>query len=224
MASRGGTIIVLASLALVVGQLGFPQPKQSTTILQGATTSEAAVADTTVSSKRSELPPWEIDYSSSAIKFTGDQAGAPFIGQWQQWQADIQFDSNNLDDSRFDVKIDIASVASGDETRDEHIVSEDFFHQESFAYARFVARDFSATQSGFETTAELTMKGITKPALFRFSVQEEGDKRVLSGKATLDRLAWNIGVGDWSDTSWVGQQVTVDVTVTTTTATATGNK
>lgn len=58
------------------------------------------------------------------------------------------------------------------------------------------------------------MKNFSSDATFNFNVSELAGKSVLNGTATLDRLVWNIGSGDWADTSWVGQNVEVSVRVT----------
>lgn len=215
MAGWGGALIMLLSVAVVISQFGVFKPKSSAARALAVSTNQPSGATNieTHAEIESALEPWQIDYSQSFIKFSGDQAGAPFTGEWQQWQANIKFDVNDLAASVFDVRIDIASVASGDKDRDEHIVSPDFFDQQQFAHAQFQARSFRTTASGFIADGQLTMKGITKPIAFKFTVEDTDSGRVLMGTADVDRLAWNIGVGDWEDTTWVGQQVTVDVKV-----------
>ena len=162
----------------------------------------------------SDLKKWVIDYDNSYIKFTGDQAGAPFAGEWQKWQADIQFDPLQLEQARFDVKIQSESVFSNDGERDEHIRSPEFFNAAQFPQSRFQADKFERTDQGFVTIGQLTMKNFSSDATFNFNVSELAGKSVLNGTATLDRLVWNIGSGDWADTSWVGQNVEVSVRVT----------
>lgn len=164
-------------------------------------------------SVNSNLPIWDIDYQQSYIKFTGDQAGAPFTGEWQKWQADIQFEANNLADSRFNVSIDTASGFSNDKERDETIRSADFFNVNDFAYATYKASKFVQINNAYKSDGQLLMKGFVSPAALNFTVTEEGDSVVLTGSTVLDRLVWNIGAGDWTDTSWVGQEVKVSVRV-----------
>jgi len=163
----------------------------------------------------SDLPLWDIDYTDSFINFSGDQAGATFHGTWQNWQADVQFDAAQLSKARMDVKINSSSVFSNDNERDEHIRSADFFNALEFPESTFQADKFVTTEHGFMTTGRLKMKNFTSDAELNFSVQKIDGKQVLSGTATLDRLVWNIGSGDWRDTSWVGQKVLVEVRVAT---------
>lgn len=41
-----------------------------------------------------------------------------------------------------------------------------------------------------------------------------GDKPVLAGKATVKRLDYNVGGGDWADTSIIPNEVAVSTKVT----------
>ena len=165
----------------------------------------------------SELSVWEVDYSASYIKFTADQAGAPFEGVWEQWQAVMQFDAQQLDKSAFNVTIDTTQVNSQDQERDGYILGEDFFDTTVFKTATFTATEFEAqSDAEFTSNARLSIKGLSKAVLFTFSVKYQGDSVELLGSASLDRLAWNVGTGDWTDTSWVGQDVAVSVKVVAT--------
>jgi len=163
----------------------------------------------------SKLPLWKINYNDSFIKFSGDQAGAPFSGEWQRWHADIQFDATRLNETRFNVTIHPDSVFSNDQERDDHIRSTDFFDVARFTESVFQAQEFNVDGDGYITTGQLQMKGFTSEATLNFKVDEISGKYVLTGQATLDRLVWNIGSGDWKDTSWVGQDVQVEVRVVT---------
>ena len=161
----------------------------------------------------SDLPLWQIDYDNSFIKFSGDQAGAPFEGEWQEWQGQIQFDANNLKASNFDVRVNPASPFSNDKERDDTIRSADFFDVEQFGQARFAASRFEKTKSGFKADGVLEMKSLSHPVELNFKVIEINGQYQLTGHASLDRLLWNIGTGDWSNTDWVGQEIKVDVKV-----------
>jgi polyisoprenoid-binding protein YceI len=162
---------------------------------------------------QSNLPLWQIDYQQSTIKFIGDQAGASFTGEWQRWSAEIQFDAKRLDEARFNVEIDTASGFSNDQERDDTIRSNDFFAVESFPQAGYRANKFLQTQDGYQSMGKLSIKAISADVVLRFNVVDDGKFKVLTGTAVLDRLLWNVGTGDWADTTWVGQSVKVEVRV-----------
>jgi len=225
MASAFGWLIFIVTVVFVIGlfgRLGSSEigeqvseggGKESLTTV-APINSQDGVSD---AASVSELPIWNIDYQKSYIKFTADQAGAPFDGVWEQWQAVMQFDAQQLDKSVFNVTIDTTRVNSKDAERDGYIVGAEFFDTTVFKTATFVAQDFDAqTDLKFTSQGQLSIKGLSKAVLFTFTVTPQGDSVELIGSASIDRLAWNIGTGDWTDTSWVGQQVQVNVKVVAT--------
>ena len=70
---------------------------------------------------------------------------------------------------------------------------------------------------GFYTdlSVELTLsQTLDTPGPLARSVEDEhGAARVLTGTARLDRLALDVGTGEWADTEWIGQYVDVAVRV-----------
>lgn len=164
--------------------------------------------------KIDELKSWKVDYSQSQIKFSGIQAGAPFSGEWQRWKADIKFDPNHLKRSSINVEIDIASVNTENEERDEAIMGTDFFDLENYPTASFSAVHFTPfDDQEFSTMGLVTIKGIGERVVFKFKLDNSGTQTIITGKADLHRFDWNIGLGEWGDTTWLGQDVTVEVIV-----------
>ena len=211
MSSAAGWILFIATIAIAVGMFGRISPSSDTTQINRQHSNELAHQHL---APASSLAVWEIDYSDSHIRFSGEQAGAPFTGEWQSWIAEMQFDPDRLDESRFDVVIQVDSVFSDDATRDEAIVGVDFFDQPNFPEVRYQANQFSkSVQGSFTASGLLTIKGLQKSAPLVFRIEQHDNKTVLTGTATIDRLSWNVGMGDWTDTTWVGKDVQVEVRV-----------
>ena len=78
---------------------------------------------------------WVMQPKQSQLTFTAVQAGAPFQGKLQNFDADIRFDANDLANSRFEVKIDLTSVDTQDAERDDILTSEDLFAVEKWPTA-----------------------------------------------------------------------------------------
>jgi cytochrome b561/polyisoprenoid-binding protein YceI len=214
MASKFSWLLFVLVIALVMSVFGrFFNSMPVNPIKPQTEETEALEPDHDFVEIQSELPLWQIDYQHSYIKFIGDQAGASFEGEWQRWLAEIQFDPQQLDQAQFKVVIDTSSGFSNDQERDETIRSSDFFDVTSFADANYQADRFSVTEDGYQSIGKLSMKAISSDVVLTFSVLDDGKSKVLSGTAVLDRLQWDIGVGDWADTTWVGQNVTVEVRV-----------
>ena len=75
---------------------------------------------------------WSMQPRESKLTFVGTQAGAEFEGAFERFTADIRFDPQDLAGSRFDVKIDLASVNSRDSERDDTIKGADLFAVKQF--------------------------------------------------------------------------------------------
>ena len=78
---------------------------------------------------------WTIDYASSRIAFTAEQAEAPFDGAIKTFEADVRFDPAQLAGSSADVQIDTASVATSDKERDGILRGTGWFDAVRAAYA-----------------------------------------------------------------------------------------
>ena len=164
----------------------------------------------------SDLDAWNIDYETSYIKFTATQAGAGIRGEWQEWTADIRFDEVRLDASLFDVSVAVAAVETLDDDRDRTLQDPEWFDVENYPQVQYRASRFQGNAAGaFEALGTLAVKGRNAPVALEFTVAREGDRLILDGTAELDRLVLNLGLGEWSDTRWIGQFVTVVVHVET---------
>ena len=160
----------------------------------------------------STLPLWAIDYEVSRIQFTAEQAGAPFNGVFSSWQADIHFDPEHLHNSVAHVSIELSSVDTKDADRDETLALAEWF---AGGTAQFQASEFTRNDAdGYTATnATLAFAGEAQPIDFVFTLQVLEGRNILIGHARLDRLALGVGTGDWSDTTWVGGFVEVDIRV-----------
>lgn len=162
----------------------------------------------------SSLPAWQIDTRNSYIRFTGDQAGAEFAGNWEQWAADIRFDSDQLDESSFDVTINTAYVDTEDEDRDTTLMDAEWFDTDNYPHAYYRATSFAPRdEGGFTAAGQLIIKGRMAPVTLAFTVTTDDDKRLLIGSAQLRRLDLGVGTGEWDDTTWVSNAVGVEVQI-----------
>ena len=170
----------------------------------------------TTANRPQDIEAWHIDYEQSVISFSGEQAGAPFTGYWTDWLAQVRFDPDRLAQSWAEVTIQTSGVDTSDGERDSTIRGAEFFDVEQFGVATFRADAFQPQDAGFVTDGMLTIKGLSLPVQFVFTVTEQPGGYILKGTATIDRLAFAVGTGDWQDVSWVGQYVEVAVEVVAT--------
>lgn len=157
---------------------------------------------------------WEIDPAVSAIRFAAVQAGARFEGRFERFAADVCFSPDDLAASRARVTVDVASVATDNADRDQTLQTADWFEPARFPQAVFVAKSFTRAGAGFVADAELTLRDVTLPIRFVFAHSERDGVITLKGRVALERLAFGLGRGEWTDVEWVGNAVDVEVDVT----------
>jgi polyisoprenoid-binding protein YceI len=155
---------------------------------------------------------WVVDPAHSHLTFVATQSGGEFDGQFRRFNAEIRFDPRDLAGSRFHVSIETASADTQDETRDNALASDDFFASARWPTATFDATMFVATPAGqYEARGHLTIRGISREVIVMFTFEPASDGRhaVLSGGASIRRLDFDVGQGEWQDTKWVGNQVRI---------------
>lgn len=147
----------------------------------------------------------------SKLTFVGTQAGAEFEGTFERFTAAIKFDPQDLAGSRFDVKIDMASVNSRDSERDDTVKSDDLFAVKLFPGAHYVAERFTAKGGNkFAGAGKLTLRNVTREVPIEFTFEKKDGSAWLKGSAQLKRLDFDVGQGDWKDTSTVANEVKVN--------------
>jgi polyisoprenoid-binding protein YceI len=154
---------------------------------------------------------WTLQPKESKLTFVGSQAGAEFEGTFRRFTADIKFEPQDLAGSRFDVKIDMASVDSRDSERDDTLRSHDLFAIEQFPTAHYVTERFTARGGNkFTAAGKLTLRNVTREVPIEFTFEQQDGGAWLRGSAQLRRLDFGVGQGDWKDTSTVANEVTVN--------------
>lgn len=145
----------------------------------------------------------------STLGFSAVYMDEAFDGRFARFTPAIRFDPAHLAESRFDVRIALASASTDNQERDDLLVGPDFFDAGSEPEARYVATTFRALGGNrFVAEGELTLNGVTRPVPLTFT-WTPGNPAVLEGQATLKRLDFKVGEGDWADTGLLPNEVTV---------------
>ena len=153
---------------------------------------------------------WKMQPRESKLVFVGTQAGAQFEGAFEKFTADIRFDPADLPGSRFDVRIDMASVNSRDGERDDIIKGSDLFDVKRWPAGHYVAEKFTDKGAGkFSATGRLTLRDVTRDVPIEFTFANKDGNAWLTGSATLKRLDFGVGQGEWKDTESVGNEVKI---------------
>lgn len=157
---------------------------------------------------------WNVDKGASRVGFRSSFGGGAFDGVFRRWDARIQFDPKALDKSSVVASIDLASAATGDDSRDQALPTPDWFFTGKFPRATFSARQFKETGAGrYQAIGTLNIRGVTRPAVLPFTLQINGDQALMKGSLTIDRKAFGIGQGQFATAESVPFGVQVSVTV-----------
>lgn len=152
---------------------------------------------------------YTVQQGASKLGFSGSFQGSAFAGSFNQWNAAISYDPNQLTSSHFEVTVDLASVSSGDKDRDGALPGKDFFNLAAFPKAHFVTTGFHRSGNQVIADGKLTLRGVTKPLSLTVDFKPQGKNATLDVSGTVKRLDFGVGSGDYTDTSVIGPDVKV---------------
>lgn len=106
---------------------------------------------------------YQIDASHSELGFTVRHTGiAKVRGRFTGVEGTITV-AEPFSDSRVDVTIDAASVSTGNEQRDAHLTSPDFWDAATRPTWNFVSTGVQGEGEEFTLLGDLTINGVTRP-------------------------------------------------------------
>lgn len=145
----------------------------------------------------------------STLGFVATYQDEAFEGSFAKFTPTLRFDPAKLAGSRFDVRIVLASASTANAERDEVLLGSEFFNAAGQPEARYVATRFRALGGNrFVAEGTLSLRGVSEPVPLNFT-WTPGAKPVLAGEASVSRLAFKVGTGDWTDTGLLPDAVKV---------------
>jgi polyisoprenoid-binding protein YceI len=146
---------------------------------------------------------WTIDSSHSAAGFSvRHMMIANVIGLFGKMIGTIYFDPSNIASLSVEAEIEVGSITTGYPTRDEHLLSPDFF--DAANYPKIIFKSTKAEAIGGNRgriTGDLTMRGKSHPVALEFEYVGPV-KSPFGGEITIGFAAsGKINRGDY-DISW----------------------
>ncbi|MDP9194142.1 MAG: YceI family protein [Acidobacteriota bacterium] len=142
-----------------------------------------------------------VDKNHSSAMFKVRHMMANVIGQFRDFNADVNIDRENPAKSSVDFTIQATSIDTGNANRDNHLRSADFFDVAKFPTITFKSTSVTPkSKNDFTVTGDLTMHGVTKsvtlPVTFLgFAKTAKGEKAGFEIETTLNRkdyeVVWN---------------------------------
>jgi polyisoprenoid-binding protein YceI len=117
---------------------------------------------------------WAIDPVHSEVSFVVRHMMVSKVrGRFDKFEGTIVTTEDPLA-STVTAKVDLSSINTGQEQRDAHIRSADFFEVEKYPEMTFVSTGIRQAEEGFFLEGELTIKDVTKAVAFELEVSGFG--------------------------------------------------
>jgi len=122
-------------------------------------------------SARAAVESFTIDPVHSGASFTLRHMVSKFTGSFTKVTGTITVDRENLEKSSVTASIDVGSINTANEKRDNHVKSPDFFDFAKFSTMSFTSTSWKKTgDDTYDVTGNLTIKDITKPVTLQVTV------------------------------------------------------
>jgi polyisoprenoid-binding protein YceI len=178
----------------------------------------------TTATANSATTTWNIDPAHSAAEFKIKHMMISNVkGKFTGLSGKLLLNSADISKSSVEASIPVTTLNTGDEQRDGHLKSADFFEAEKFPNMTFVSTKVQPTGEGEgKVTGDLTLHGVTKQVTFEVEGPSQpgkdpwGNTRIgLSATAKINRkdfgLAWNTALETGG--VLVGEDVTISLDV-----------
>lgn len=124
------------------------------------------------------------DKSHTEVQFRVDHFGYSTItGEFHELDGTLLLDEDDIGNSSIEVTIDLRSLDTGWDDRDEHFKSEDFFEVAQYPEAIFETTAIEANgEDRYQVDGELTIHGITRPVTLDVKVNKIGEHPVTEAR------------------------------------------
>ncbi|MDQ6693436.1 MAG: YceI family protein [Chloroflexota bacterium] len=149
---------------------------------------------------------WKIDPGHSTVEFVAKHMMITSVrGRFPDVEGTIRFDEENIANSSVEATIQVATVTSGSEQRDQHLRTGDFFLVDEHPTFTFKSTRIEPKGSDeYKVTGDLTIRGVTKQITLDATFEGRntspwGAEAIgFSATTTINRkdfgVNWNVGL------------------------------
>ena len=161
-----------------------------------------------------------VDLSHSSVDFSIRHLVSRTTGHFNEFSGTVTYDPAAPEASAFSGVIEAKSIDTGNERRDNHLRSADFFEVDKYPRIEFASTSVKKGKEDLlEVTGTLSLHGVTKPVTFPVEVLGVGvhpmnGKAVAGFAAELTVKRSDYGVDNWTDAAGVlGDEVKITVLI-----------
>lgn len=146
---------------------------------------------------------WEADKAHTQVAFAITHLGiADVEGVFRDFDITIENSGEDFSNASYDVEIDVSSIDTGIEKRDEHLKSADFFYVEEYPKMTFKSTSSEKISEGrYKVIGDLSLHGVTRTVPLhvwhRGTIENQKGEKIAGFQITgsIDRSDFNIGPG-----------------------------
>jgi polyisoprenoid-binding protein YceI len=106
---------------------------------------------------------WALDSTHTTVEFVARHLGVSKVrGRFTGVDGKLSV-GQDLDDTRVDITVDMSTVSTGNNDRDNHLRGSDFFNVETHPAMTFTSTGVRRNGDDYVLDGELTVNGVTRP-------------------------------------------------------------
>lgn len=164
---------------------------------------------------------YKVDPDHSGVGFSIRHFVSNVPGRFKDFDGSIRYDKQSPAASSVELTVRAASIDTGNNDRDEHLRSADFFDVKSFPTLTFTSTEVKVKDANsLEVTGDLTMHGVTRKVTLPVELlgtvhTPNGEKAGFQAVFTLNRkefgIVWNRALD--AGGTILGEEVKIDVEI-----------
>ena len=163
---------------------------------------------------------WTVDKTHTNVKFAvTHMVVAEVEGNFKVFDGTLEHTKADFSDAKVNFTVDVRSVNTDNERRDNHLKSPDFFNAQTDSLMTFTSTGIKVLGGNkYEMAGNLTIRNITKPVVFQVTYggtvkTQQGAKAGFKARTTINRFDYNL---KWDRATESGELVVskdVDITL-----------
>ncbi len=164
---------------------------------------------------------WHVDASHTSVGFSVRHMMVSKVkGSFSGVEGTIEGNPEELTSANIQFKIDVPTIHTNNEDRDNHLRSADFFDAEAYPHITFVSTNIVKTgENQYDLTGDMTIKGITDKVTFQAEYEGSGknpwgvDVVGFEAKGKISRAAFGLTWNQALETGGVlvGDDITINI-------------
>jgi len=133
-------------------------------------------------------------------------------GKFTDFEIELEYDADDLNRSSVSVTIQVASVDTGIDGRDNHLRSADFFDVDNHPTMTFVSDRIEINGDHREAHGTLTLRGTSREVSLDLQLMPMGEGGVgIKATATVDRTDFGVSFQRGDNPLFIGNDVTIEL-------------